>query len=46
MNFSRGLNPSEEEVQDTINQVDMDGSGKVGYSVFIINTDTDTSVLI
>ena len=27
--ISRGLNPSEEEVQDIINEVDQDGSGKV-----------------
>ena len=31
---SRGLNPSEEQVQDIINEVDMDGSGKVEWPEF------------
>ena len=39
--ISRGLNPSEEEVQDIINEVDQDGSGKV--VIVIVNLFTSVT---
>lgn len=30
----RGINPNEEEVQDIINEIDMDGSGKIEWPEF------------
>ena len=35
--YCRGINPNEEETQDAINEIDMDGSGKViqYYVIFV-----------
>ena len=33
--YSRGLNPTENEVQDLINHYDMDGNGNVGAKLKI-----------
>ena len=34
--YCRGLNPSEEAVQDIINEVDQDGSGKVSEKMILV----------
>ena len=36
--YCRGINPNEEETQDAINEIDMDGSGKViQYHVIFVS---------